>query len=359
MSGFDASKGSGPDPDGWAFDAWEEGPDGLPLTESQLALQEDLSALADGELDEGRAAMAMLRMESDRHAQAFFEDLQRCAKLHRDFADPERLVARLAVMTGGTPLATDLEHRLASIFYSLGKAYLLAALDPDRLVERAFEAAAPIDRTRLAGRGFVDGVVASGREGDGVTDWGHARSLLNGRLERIEDPLEKAARLLEQAVEVDAEHEEARFYQAFLDAQQGRKLLAHERWRALFDTALKLENRGHAAIQLGRLHQDEGDHRKALLWYRWVVLSGLLEQDPRFWVVRFNLAMTWLAAGDQARCLDYFRLLVDSAPGRESEVAHLASQAPLLQETLQNDPSFAAALLERCPEIFATPRHDS
>ena len=60
---------------------------------------------------------------------------------------------------------------------------------------RAFEAAAPIDRTRLAGRGFVDGVLASGEQADGATDWAHARGLLNGRLERIEDPRLKAARL--------------------------------------------------------------------------------------------------------------------------------------------------------------------
>ena len=63
MTTFDASEGLAPDPDAWAFDAWEDGPDGLPLTESQLALQQDLSALADGELDEGRAAVAMLRVE--------------------------------------------------------------------------------------------------------------------------------------------------------------------------------------------------------------------------------------------------------------------------------------------------------
>ena len=359
MTTFDASEGLAPDPDAWAFDAWEDGPDGLPLTESQLALQQDLSALADGELDEGRAAVAMLRVEGDAHAQAFLEDLERCAKLHRDLADPDRLMARIAAMTGGTPLADDLEHRLASIFYALGKAYLLAALDPDALVERAFEAAAPIDRTRLAGRGFVDGVLASGQGADGATDWAHARGLLNGRLERIEDPLVKAARLLDQAVDVDPEHEEARFYQAFLDAQQGRKLVARRRWRALFDSALQLANRGHAAIQLGRLHQDEGDHREAMRWYRWIVQSGLLAQEPRFWVVRFNLAMTCIAAGDPARALDYFRLLVDSAPGREAEIARLASQAPLLQETLHNDPSFAAALLERCPELFAQPRDAS
>ena len=48
------------------------------------------SALADGEHDEGRAAVAMLRVEGDAQAQAFLEDLERCAKLHRDFADPDR-----------------------------------------------------------------------------------------------------------------------------------------------------------------------------------------------------------------------------------------------------------------------------
>lgn len=363
----DSSHGNyqGGNPEDWGLgDAWKTSIDGKALSPAQLALQQDLSCLADGELNEGHAAQVMFTLESDDEAAAFFEDLTRCAKMHRDMTDPDRLMARMAMMTGASDLTTDLENRLATIFYQLGKAYLLAALDPDRIIERAFEAAVPLEQTRLQGRGFVDGVLLSedqdslpaglgGRRG--TTDWATARTLLNGRLERIEDPLEKGRRLLEQALDVAPNHEEARFYRAFLDAQEGRKLLARERWVDLFDTALDPANRGHAAIQIGRLHQGEGNHREALRWYRWIPISGLLEQDDRFWVVRFNIAMTYLEMGDRDRCLDYFKCLIDSQPQHVAEMAHMASQAPLLQKTILEQPDFANDLIERCPELFTKP----
>lgn len=370
MSSFEGFGAQGP-PEG--FEDWEKGVDGQPLSDSQLALQQDLSSLADGELDEGRAAGVMLRLESDSDASVFFDDLTRCAKMHRDMTDPDRLMAHMAAMTGASNLCTDLENRLATIFYQLGKAYLLAALDPDRVVERVFETAVPVEQTRVQGRGFVDGVLLSSDEepiadlgsersdvrgrdvrGHGV-DWENARSMLNGRLERIEEPLEKARRLLEQALSVAPDHEEAQFYRAYLDAEQGRKLLARERWAQLFDTALLSANRGHAAIQIGRLHQGEGNHREALRWYRWILISGLFKQDERFWVVRFNIAMTYLEMGDHDRCLDYFKGLIDSQPQHVAEMAHMASQAPLLQEVLLKRPSFANDLISRCPELFSNP----
>ncbi len=361
MSSFDGFGAQGP---ASGFDAWEVGVGGQPLSDAQLALQQDLSSLADGELDEGLAANVMLKLESDEEASAFFEDLTRCAKMHRDMADPDRLMARMAMMTGASHLCTDLENRLATIFYQLGKAYLLAALDPDRVVERAFEEPVAVEQTRVKGRGFVDGVLlGSDRETlDGsessrqdAVDWETARAMLNGRLERIEEPLKKASRLLEQAIAVAPDHEEARFYRAYLDAQEGRKLLARERWADLFDTALQPANRGHAAIQIGRLHQAEGNHREALRWYRWILISGLFEQDERFWVVRFNIAMTYLEMGDRDRCLDYFKGLIDSQPQHVAEMAHMATQAPLLQEVLEQYPDFANNLITRCPELFASP----
>ena len=361
MSSFDGfgAKGSAP-----GNDAWETGVDGQPLNQAQLELQQDLSCLADGELDESLAVSVMFKLESDDEAAAFFEDLTRCAKMHRDMTDPERLMARMAMMTGASDITTDLENRLATIFYQLGKAYLLAALDPDRVIERAFEAAVPVEQTRVQGRGFVDGVLLTGEDDplsaglggrQGNTDWATARTMLNGRLERIDDPLEKARRLLQQALDVSPEHEEARFYRAFLDAQEGRKLLARERWVDLFDSALDPANRGHAAIQIGRLHQGEGNLREALRWYRWIPISGLLEQDDRFWVVRFNIAMTYLEMGDRDRCLDYFKCLIDSQPQRAAEMAHMATQAPLLQKVLQQHPDFANDLIHRCPELFEQP----
>ena len=83
--------------------------------------------------------------------------------------------------------------------------------------------------------------------------------------------------------------------------------------------------------------------------------KSLLAQDERFWVVRFNIAMSYLGRGDRARALDYFRQLIDSQPDKSPEVAHMAAQAPLLREICEGDGGFAQDLQARCPEMFASP----
>jgi hypothetical protein len=98
----------------------------------------------------------------------------------------------------------ELVHKLATIFYQLGKAYVLAGTDPDYLRTRVFEAAVDVEPTQTSGRGFVDGVVLSGKgEQAGGVDWQQARSMLNGRLKEITSPVEKGRRLLEEAVAAD------------------------------------------------------------------------------------------------------------------------------------------------------------
>ena len=113
--------------------------------------QVDLSCLVDGELDDGAAGRAVMHMEACDGCRGFFEDTRTQIKLHRDMTDPSRLFARIAMLTGGHSHAgasaaesIDLVHRLATIFYQLGKAYVLASIDPGYR-ERVFEATVPLD----------------------------------------------------------------------------------------------------------------------------------------------------------------------------------------------------------------------
>ena len=88
-------------------------------------------------------------------------------------ADPTRLLAQVAALTGadlaaGADIANEaraieLVSRLASIFYQLGKAYVLAASRPDQRT-RVFERAVAVEPTQTRGRGFVDGVLMSAGE---------------------------------------------------------------------------------------------------------------------------------------------------------------------------------------------------
>ena len=325
--------------------------------------QVDLSCLVDDELEEGAAGRAMVHLEACECCRNFFEDTRTQLKLHRDMAEPDRLFARIAMLTGGDAArgfraaeGIDLVHRLATVFYQLGKSYVLAAIDPGYR-ERVFEAAVPVDPTQARGRGFVDGVLLEGKGKTGGLDWRRARAMLNGRLEKIESPLEKGRRLLEEAIATDPSHEEAQLYLAFLHGHEGRRVTAAEEYRRIFNTAVDEANRGHAAIQLGRLHSAEKNYRKAIACWRWVTISGLADLDDRFFVARFNLGMVYALSRNRARSLSYFRALLDRHPTRVGEVAELFSRSPKLREAIDAEAGFAEALLKTCPELF-TPSVD-
>lgn len=353
--------------------AWSEG-----LNDQQLALQQDLSCLVDGELDEPAAARAMVLLEESKDARSFFDDIKSFARFHRDLSDPERLEARIAMLGAGEIASAaeniDLAHRLATIFYQLGKAYTIAALEPTEFRERVFEAAVPVHETKTRGRGFVDGVVAGGRDAQthdlaqngpgeeggsilgGRVDWTEARHLLNGRLEQIADPIEKGKRLLEQAIEIDPSHEESKIYLAFVHAREGRPLRAATLYREVFDTAMSLDNRGHAAMQLGRLHYGEGDYRQALVLWRWMTVSGLVAQEPRFNLAHFNIGVAYAALGKDERAVDSFRRLLDihlDSGCDPADIATLFVENEDARALFESSPGFVQRLTQRLPELFA------
>lgn len=337
-----------------SFNNWSEG-----LTEVCSAFQLDLSCLVDNELDSAAAARAMLHLEACPCCREFFEETRRQVRLHQDMAEPDRLLARVAMLTGADLMARseeiDLANRLATIFYELGKAYTLAAIDPDALREQVFEAAVPVQATKDRGRGFVDGVVLGGAGEDSSVDWRHARQLLNGRLERIEDPLEKGRRLLDEAIAVDPSHEEARLYIALQYKHQGKTLQSAEMYREVFDAAFRPENRVHAAMNLGRLYHGEENRRKALLFWRWILAFGIGsgDGDDRFWSVYYNIGNAYAHEKAPERSLAYFRRLLDRWPARAGDLARLFARSPQLQRTVDAQEGFTEALLERCPELFS------
>jgi tetratricopeptide (TPR) repeat protein len=319
-----------------------------------MPFQVDLSCLLDGELEEAAAARAMLHLESCPSCRAFFEDTREYVRLHRDIADPARLLARLTMLTGAEiereVRSIELVNQLATIFYQLGKAYLLTAVDPGYQT-RIFEKALPLESTRSDGWRFVDDVLGRGEGGERV-DWHHARHMLNGQLKSIGSPLQKARRLLKEACEADPSHEEARLYMAFLERHDGKRLKAAKSYRQIFRTALHEANRGHAAVQLGQLYAEEGDFRKALACFRWVTASGLADRDERFFFVRLNIGMDYAFIGDRERAIAYFRTLLDRHPERRDEVVELFAQLDDLHETIDATPGFGEQLIESCPEFF-------
>ena len=325
------------------------------LTEVCVQFQLDLSCLADGELDEAASGRAIAHLEECSSCAAFFDDTRNQLEAHRQLADPASLADRYSTLLGANPTqdveTIELVHRLSTIFYQLGKAYVLNAVDPGFRV-RVFERAVQVGGTQAEGRGFVDGVLTRGRETAGGVDWQQARHMLNGKLERIEDPLEKGRRLLHEALKADPTHEEARFFLAWTDKQEGKTLRAAREFRNLFQTAVDPANRGHCAVQLGTLHSDQGDHRLPIACYRWVAISGLERDDARFWYVYFNIGNNYAHLGDPERSLAAYRTLLDRHPDRLPEIVELFEKSPIVRSVISHQPGFAEALFERCPELF-------
>lgn len=332
----------------------EHAPPGAGL-DSRGELQLQLSMLVDGELDETAAGRAIAELESCPDSRDFFDSIRAQIRLHRELQDTESLRSQYAELVG-CALPRDMEtrqavHRLAEIFYQLGKAYALSAHDPDYRT-RVFEEAVAVDSTRARGRGFVDGVAH--REGGeyGGFDWRAKRHLLNGTLEKIEEPLVKARRLLDEALLVEPDNEPAQLYLGFLDAREGRKIAAAKRFRKIFDEAIEEGHRGHAATQLGVLHAEEGSWREALVWYRWIGMSGLADLDPRFFVAKFSAGVCYVHLGQRRRALETFRSMLDRYPERTDELAGFFARSPVMQREIDAQPGFPDELAATCPELF-------
>ena len=320
---------------------------------SELQLQ--LSMLVDGELDELAAGRAIAELENCESCAQFFDTIRGQVRLHRELHDTDALRTRYAELVGAG-IGLDMEarqavHRLADIFYQLGKAYALSAIDPDYRT-RIFEAAVAVEPTRHRGRGYVDGVAARSGGSYGGFDWRAKRHLLNGTLEKVEEPLEKARRLLEEALEIEPDHEPSQLYLGFLDARAGRSMAAQRRFRQVFDEAVEESHRGHAASQLGVLHVGEENYREALVWFRWIGLSGLTELEPRFFVASFNVGVCYAHLGKRVQALDAFRRMLDRAPERSAELAALFARSPELQRVIDRQPGFTEDLARTCPELF-------
>ena len=338
------------------------------LSAEFVQFQIDVSCMVDGELDQAGSARTIAHLEGCSHCREFFEDVRLQVRCHRDLADPDALVERYTNLVGDSSAneveSTELVQRLATIFYRLGKAYVLTGMDPqfrERVFEhtRVFERAVPLHPTKNRGRGFVDGVLGSGRGEAGGLDWIRARKMFNGKLESIESPLEKGRRLLQEAVAADPAYSEPRLYLAFLDAKEGKSIRAANQFRQVFRTAKKPSNRAHAAIQLGLLYEAESEYRKAVACCRWVAMSGVEAADDRFFFVRFNIGMYYAHLADRERSLDAFRELIDRHPERLQEVVRLFRRSPRLRAAIDMQPGFGEALLAKCPELFTTPLEDS
>lgn len=328
------------------------------------AFQADVSAFLDDELDERAVARTVERLEADRECAEFFDSIQQSLEAHREVArtgmdqnPAEFFAGTLRQLLGSKASGATLEdqqlaHRLAVVFYQVGKAYVLTGCDPDWR-QRVFERPVEVDHERASARGFVDGI-AERAEGARVAglDWASKRHLLNGTLERIEEPYAKARRMLEECLAIESDYEPALLWLASLDRLEGKALRAARGFERVFEEGISQENRAHAAMQLGKIHAAEGDYREALRYYRWVGLSGELDRDRRFFPAGFNAGACYIHLRQGDRAIETFRSLLDDHPDQASELAGFFAGSPELQRVVSSLPGLLETLFESCPELF-------
>ncbi len=331
--------------------------DERPALDEHEAFQADLSAMLDEELNEQAAARTMQRLEQDAECRDFFSSIQLSLQAHRHTKDPEFLVDQYRTLVGrGMPRALEdrqLVHRLAIIFYQLGKAYVLTGSDPDWR-QRVFEQPVEVERMRATSRGWVDGVAVRSGPGSSSSgfDWSQKRHLLNGTLERISAPFEKARRMLDECLAIEDDFEPALLWLAMLDRLEDKRISALRGFTRVFEQGISPTNKAHAAMQLGKMHAAEGDYAEALTYFRWIGLSGELARDRRFFPAGFNAGSCYAHLRRPARAIATFRRLLDEHPERSGDLARFLAGSPATQEVINQQAGFAEALFEQCPELF-------
>ena len=335
------------------------------------AIQLDLSCMVDGEADEAAVRRALIHVEVCSECHGFLENVRGHLELHRDLCDPRLLMRRLRTIDGlelftRSSIRANL-RRLSEYFYQLGKAYLLLATD-QRYMLQVFDEPVPIAGLEKRGRGFVEDQLASRRspaeseaaddlleldlEAGSSYDWVKARSLLDGRLERAPQNLEKARKLLEEALLVRPSYAEARLYLGFYHQHAGDHARAELEYRRVFETARKIRNRAHAAVQLGVLQHERGELQSAVRCFRWVTRAGLVRRDGRFFFVFYNLALLYARLGDFERCTKCFEILHHRHRAQGAEIERFLARADAFKETLREQPELAADLARSCPRWF-------
>jgi tetratricopeptide (TPR) repeat protein len=321
-----------------------------------IPFQVDLSCMVDRELEDGGAVRrAVVHLEVCARCRRFFEAIEGQVRLHRELADPDRLLGGIAAAGGADLFARfalrESLRRLAAVLYRLGKAYLLLAVDRNYLLE-VFEE--PVTPTDFKSEGYRWVSLQVEREIFGRREsWTRAKHLLNGKLDSVPDNLAKARALLEESLVVRPNFAEPRLYLGFHRQVSGDLDGAEIEYRRVFRTARKLANRVHAAVQLGMVHHDRGDYRRAVACYRWVRASGVLERDDRFFFVYYNLGLVYARLGNLEAAVEAFRALRREHPDRLERVRSYLEKAQEFRDLLAERPEFRRRLEGVCGEIFA------
>ncbi len=311
------------------------------------AFQRELSALLDGEVQERHARRTLAHLEACADCAEFFHAIRLQALAHRDMTVPGSLARRLRRLPGKDLFKglTDSEiiRRLAGTLYQLGKAYALAGTDGEYLM-RVAEEPVEIDS-------FEQGEAAE------VAHMAEASGACSTRFTHLvgekENHLEKARGFLMEALRLKPRFAEARIYLGFVHQAEQEPELAQADFLEVFLNTDRLLNRAHAAIQLGMIYDRQKNHVRAMRYYRWVVASGLLEHQPEFAFVLYNIAVEHLSLQQPEKALPLLGLIRNEYSDLWPLVVDWLQGSPELLDTLRANQDCRNHLEQMEPAFFA------
>ncbi|MGQ0552479.1 MAG: tetratricopeptide repeat protein [Planctomycetota bacterium] len=337
--------------------------------EACVAFEQAINLFVDHELPESENAALVRHLDACGGCRDYLDDLRELANLHRDMdsgadAAVTDLVDRHALFAAVTRrLVQDKREELVRLFYELGKAYVLLANETarsGRLHRTVSALTRPVD---------IRGVTADGRrlvrEGEALAreqgDSGRETGSLFRRSRRHFSSSERAGsgalangrRLLEEALALRPDFDEARLYLGFHHMVGGRFDRARIEFRRVYRDGRLPVHRMMALQFLGNVYDSATDYTRANECYEEVLGSGMLELEPRFMTALLNLAMNCTKIGLAAKSVQYFSDLVSRFPASVTQLRSTLVQKPEFSAALARQSELHETLRRKVPALFA------
>jgi tetratricopeptide (TPR) repeat protein len=313
-----------------------------------MQIQVDLSAMLDGELDAPSVRRVLVHSDVCSHCRGFLDGIRQQARLHRTVHEVEN----------GSPIGrlrqqlTENRQKLARILYELGRGFVLMGLSPDFSREVGREPV-PVPDMAQRGRNFLDEVTrwADGN-GQSTGEWVAAQELFDHGLRNVAENLAKGQRLLSECLALDPNSHEARIYLGLVHHVRGQRSLARKQFAQVIAATEDRVMRGFALLNLGNVHLDEGDCEGAIHLLMQLVESGVVQQQPRFGMAYFNLALAFGLLGRFDESHRWFERLHAELPHKRGIIARELSRRRQFVHLLRSHPEIEDRLAMSFPAWF-------
>jgi tetratricopeptide (TPR) repeat protein len=341
--------------------------------EACVAFEHDINLFVDHELPEGDSPRLVEHLDACPACHNYLDDLRELAGVHRLLdgdgevdAALEAVVDKHSLFASITrTLVVDKRNELARLFYELGKAYVLAANRAAAAsqarsvltVRRPVDIRSGSEAGRRAAREGEALCAATSVQADSVRVSGslfrRSRKLFGAPARVGGDALANGHRLLQEALTLRPDMDEARLYLGFHHMLCGRYDRARIEFRRVYRRGSDPVHRLMALQFLGNVYSTQLDYGRAIECYEEVVSSGLIEKEPRFVTSLVNLAVSCAKAGYGARCVEVFSDVVNRFPARLDQVRILLSRKEGFRTLLQSQATLHAELRRQVPALFA------